>query len=281
MFDKEAIEDIQLAHAVEAADASLSGALGDGTGNQRQDAIALPDNFKLHDIEHLKPTRRRARGLMRTRLLAPFAAYVKANAELGASVFLDPVQMKASAVLNLGTPAAPGHADNQALFEPSQTAPYLALLTIAELARNQRAVAEFIEDWAPQIQCFADAEEIKPPAAVAAVRKLTIESARKSESTVEPLSASRSSFESIQASSKSTLPTWVYFTCKPYADLSERLFVLRLGVTTGDAAPMLTLRIQRPEEHVEQMADECAVKLRDAFGEGAPPIFVGSYARSN
>src|SRR5574337_1194182 len=79
MFDKEAIEDIQLAHAVEAADASLSGALGDGTGNQRQDAIALPDNFKLHDIEHLKPTRRRARGLMRTRLLAPFAAYVKAK----------------------------------------------------------------------------------------------------------------------------------------------------------------------------------------------------------
>lgn len=275
MFDKEAITALQEGASIDQARSALEFA---ATTNN---VASLPSDFKLHDLESYLPNRRRARGVMSTSALKDFAAYAKAHAEAGASVFVDANDMTATAVLNLGTPEAPGHTDNRAKLEARKTAAYQALLTHASgRALTQTTAAEFLEDWPELIECFNDEGPIKPPKAIGALRKLTIEAMRKLESSEQSLSASKSAFESVQATSADPIPTTIYFKCVPYKDLAERMFVLRLGVQTGGDKPAIVLRIVKAELHAEEMANELADLVRDALG-GTMPVLLGAYAKAN
>lgn len=242
--------------------------------------VALPNNFTTHDLEPYLYHRRRARGEMRSNSIDSFAKYASSHASLdGASVFVDPHSLNARAVLNLGGSDSPGHADNIAIYAPDETAAYVALSAITRQAHKQSDVAEFLEDWAEHLECFNDAGPVNIKQATAAVRKITIESARRVESEDQQLGATRSAFESVQASSKEPLPTILYFKCVPYADLSERMFVLRLGVLTGDKSPMISLRVVKAEKHREEMAIEVKDLVLNAFA-GEMPVLVGTYTRS-
>lgn len=271
MFDKQAIETLQEGQAITAANQETA-------INDTADLVALPTHYTLHDLEHLQATRRRARGTMSTRLIAPFAQYTQMHAETGAAVFVDAQDLKASAVLNLGDAETPGQADNLATLSLQRTAAYSALVAITSSARSQTEVAEFLEDWAPHLTCLNDEGEIKRPLAIAAVRKITIDSSRKLESEEQQLGATRSAFESVQASSKDPLPTTIHFKCQPYADLRERDFVLRLGILTGDSKPKITLRIQKAELHAEEMALELVGLLTQALPADLP-VLVGQYSK--
>lgn len=271
MFDKDAINTLTKAEAITAADKAMT--------SQVQTLIALPEDFKIHDLEGYLQNRRRVRGTMGTSTVAAFAAYAATHAQEGATVFVDVDQMAATAVLNLGTPDDPGHADNKAVLQPKKTAAYRSLLVHATgQGLKQQQAAEFLEDWPEHIECFNDGGKIAPPQAIAAIRKLTIESMRKLESSEQSLSASKSAFESVQATSADPIPTTIYFKCAPYQDLSERLFVLRLGVQTGAAAPAIVLRIVKQETHAEEMASELAALVTVAIGESMP-VLLGQYAR--
>ena len=272
MFDKEAIEAIQHGAGIREASEAMGASLKDGQ------IIGLPENFNVNDLEKYMPLRRRARGTMTTQSIADFAAYTIQHGEAGVTVFVNPEDMRATAVLNLGAPMAPGHADNRAKLDPKSTAAYRALLTMATGAgQAQLKVAEFLEDWAPLIKCFNDAGPIAASQAIAAIRKITIESLRKLESEEQSLSASRSAFEQVSATSKDPIPTTIYFECQPYADLAARLFVLRLGVLTGGDKPAINLRIIKHEENLEEMARELADKITQAFGDTEIPVLLGSY----
>lgn len=271
MLTQDALRALLEQQAIIAAESAVRGAFEtDGT-------IALPDHFKLHDIEHMLPQRRRQRGAMRTSALADFATYVRDHRDGSAKVFVDQDQMRATAVLNLGTPAVPGHADDTAVFAPEQTAPYKALLATASgQALKQSAVAEFIEDWAPHVTCRNDEGPIPVHKAIAAVRRVTIESIRKLESQEQNLRAERTAFESVAATSVEPLPTFITFTCGAYLELAPRAFELRLGVATGGDKPMIQLRIINPEQHRVDMAAELASRVRDVLG-GDLPVLVGTY----
>lgn len=275
MFDKDTIKAIQESTSIAQAAISLIG------NNASHHLAALPSDFKLHDIEPFLENRRRLRGTMETANTGSFADYAQANAEEGATVFIDQNAMSATAVLNLGTPTSPGHADNKAVLKPEKTAAYKALLLHANGAGNsQKTIAEFLEDWADNCACFgADANPIKTAQAVAAVRKITIDSMRKIESEEQSLGASKSAFESVQASSKEPLPVLIVFTCQPYADLGAREFALRLGVLTGEATPKVNLRISKMEAHQEQMAGELFERIEAQFG-GEIAIRIGTYQRA-
>lgn len=267
MLNQEAIRELAEAQSISAATAALDDR--DGT------TIALPSHYTLHDLERFAHARRRLRGKMTTTDLADFAAYVQTQSEAGATVFV--AQMAAVAVLNMGTTECPGHADNTATFAPQRTAAFSALLGAADgKGRSQQAAAEFLEDWLSMsaIEFRAGSEPIAAAKAIAAVRAITIESARKVESTEQSLGATRSAFESIQASSKSTLPETINFTCAPHLGLSVRRFTLRLGVITGDKLQVV-LRIVNLEQHQEDMAAELAQKVRAAVGD--VPVVLGEY----
>lgn len=272
MFTKEAIETLSQSQAIEATVAAIEAALDNGA------VVGLPSDFTLHDLERYLSERRRARGTMTTATVDDFAAYVLGHQEQGATVFIATGNaMSATAVLNLGTPQAPGHADNLAVLNPRATAAYAALRKIADGAgRKQVEVAEFLEDWAPCIQCFNGPDELSLAKAVAAVRVVTIESLRRAQTAEQQLSAQRSTFEEVKATGVDPLPTLIHFKCEPYADLAARTFVLRLSLFTGGDKPALGLRIVQQEKHDQEMADELTKLICNAVG-GATPTLLGAY----
>lgn len=269
------IEAIKSSHAITAAASAVNGALADGRG-----VTALHQEFKPHDLENYLPYRRRPRGTMTTRIIPAFAGYAIAHAGEGATVFVNPDDMTATAVLDLGTVESPGHADNKAKLIPIKTAAYSALLQITSCQRSQQDVAEFLEDWADHIECTNADGPIKTPQAIAAVRKITIETAQKVESEEQSLSATRSAFESVKASSKDPLPTIIHFNCQPYADLDKRTFAVRVSILTGDKAPKLVLRVQCAEAHTEAMANEIMLRIVDAV-DTELPVLVGTYGKAD
>lgn len=268
MFDQDTIKELSKVQAIAAANEA----------SDDRAFVALPIDFALHDLEKFSECRRRARGTMTTSSVADFSAYVAANEHDHATVFVDQERMSAVAVLNFGSATNPGHADNKAQLTLKKTAAYTALRGAATgQGLKQQAVAEFLEDWPAQIECFNDAGLIAAPKAIAAVRKITIEAMRKLESAEQQLSASRSAFESVQATSTEPLPTTIYFKCVPYHGLEERHFVLRLGVQTGADKPLVTLRVVNQEQHDEDMASELARLVRGAL-KSELSVLVGAYA---
>lgn len=271
MFDKEAIEALQYGGGIYQAGEMV------GRAFRNESIVALPEHFSMRDLEQYLPNRRRMRGHMSTLALSDFATYVKTNAEDGAAVFVDPDEMSATAVLNLGSPKAPGHTDNRATVKLKKTAAYSALKAHANgQAINQAKAAEFLEDWPGEIRCFNDQGDITQPKAIAAIRKLSIESMRKLESSEQSLSASKSAFEQVQATSADPIPTTIYFVCEPYHGLESRQFVLRLGVLTSGEKPSISLRIIKQELHDEEMANEFADLAREALGSELP-VLIGGY----
>ncbi len=271
MFDKNAIETLMHAQAVSAANSRISEVSAIGV-------IAIPESYKTHDLEQYMDGRRRSRGTMTTVSDGDFAAYVKAHKEPGAAVFVDEKTMTATAILNLGTPDEPGHTDNRAVLAPPKTAAYIALLTVADgRGQPQKTIAEFLEDWQENITCNGPDGLIEVPKAVATMRALTIEELRKLTAEEQSLSASRSTFESISASSKEPIPTTVTFTCVPHVGIQERKFVMRLGILTGQSNPMPVLRIVKKEVHDEQMGAELAARVSQKLGGEEITVLVGTY----
>lgn len=275
MFDKESIEALQQGAAIEQANCAIE----DSTGRTEQAhaLFALPEGFKVHDLEHVLELRRRARGVMTTNSVKSFADYTKKHAEAGANVFVDKAAMKATAVLNLGTPDKPGQTDNRAVLALEKTAPFEALLAIANgRARTQTEIAEFLEDWEPFITCKSNGEDLATSVAAHSVRNITIEGMRKAQSTEEQLSASRSTFEAVQATSATKLPTQIAMVIdQPYTGLAPRNFTMRVSVVTTDK-PGLILRLIRLEDAYEQMAEEFAGIVDEALA-GEIPVLLGTY----
>lgn len=277
MISKEAIQELSRAAAIEAATKAIGSARSDiGTDG----LIALPNDYTVHDIERHMPTRRRQRGSMTTPIVADFAGYVAAQSGDGAAVFVDPVGMKAVAVLNLGTPAEPGHADHTATYAPQMTAAYAALLKVHGNGLSQSALAEWMEDWSACLAFWkAGGDSLDPARAVAAVRAITIEGLRRVQTSEQQLSASRSAFEEVKAKATNeadALPTRIEFACQPYSGMAARTLSLRLSITTTGDKPALTVRIAKHEQHIEQMAAEVCELVRGAIGSIAP-VMVGAY----
>lgn len=282
MFDKESIELLQEGAAIQQAANAVSACFDSSI-----EAVALPEKFRLHDVEGFMANRRRARGTMSTESVLDFAKYFQDHVDQGA-VFVDKDAMKAVGILNLGNPEdGPGHADNKAVLSLKSLAAYDALRKVANgQAQTQTAVAEWMEDWQDLITCFSHPEgedlggKITISKAIAAVRSITIDAARKVESEEGQLSASKSAFESVKASSKHTLPTHIYFETEPYMGLQAHTFVLRLGIlTTGDKTSIV-LRPVRMEEHQQEMAKEFAGIVAKSLETTGYSVLIGTYNKA-
>lgn len=280
MFSEEAIERLTEAESISATSIAVQSAL-EGLG-----ALALPEHFKVHDLEPFMTNRRRPRATVITQNIRSFCDYIKVHKEAGATVFFHAAEVRAVAILDLGDPSEPGHAENRAIYAPERSAAYRALCEIAGgHSRQQVTVAEFIEDWKDEanITCEHSDQPVTAAEAIQAIRKVTIETAKKVESAEERLSVVQSSFEQVTASGTDTakLPTFISFTCQPYADIKPITFRLRVSVITGGPKPMFTLRIQNDQKHSEDIAKEFKTLIDAGLisCNTDVPVVLGSYEK--
>lgn len=242
------------------------------------DVAALPDDTKVLELEKFRPNRSRFRGEFLTRRIDDFVSYTVAKADSGAECFVWPDDMTAKAVLNLGDLNDPGHADNTATIKLKTTAAFDAINKMDSNIRTQQQLAEWLEDWRDNIQGLtSDEQQLSPSKVIAAIRRITIKANNSSDHTEGQLSASRSAMEQVEASSNSEpLPSFIMFSCEPYTGLAERTFILRLSLRRVEEEPLLALRIIRPEQHEEEMAEEFATQLQEQFGDKLP-VTIGNF----
>jgi uncharacterized protein YfdQ (DUF2303 family) len=266
MIDKEAINQLAMATAIAQATDAVFKALAPNpdTGSSAGFA-ALPKDFQVHDLERFMANRRNLRGLMSTTSLAAFVEYVKRHGSgYSSEAFVDPDAMDAMAVLDKGPTHNPGHCAHRAKLSLMPTAAFNAVRSADGTRMGQRAMAEFLEDWSDIITCFQGSERIPNAKAISAIRRITIESAKKVETTEGSLSSERSAFESVAATSVEPIPEFIYFKLKPYFELAERVFAMRLRIYPGDKEVSLSLKLINLELHKEEMATELVGILQDA-----------------
>lgn len=215
------------------------------------------DNMKVSSLEDYMPNASRYRLCFRTDSIEDFLEYNTLHDQEGASCFIDPDQMSAISVFDLGTVDLPGHMQNKAKLELIRSSQFRAVWNINGDHLRQKEAGEFIEDWADNIVAYAlDGEKMLTTKAVRSLQNLTIESAREVNSTVSDFGESMTAMERIEAKDKDNIPAFIDFTCEPYRGLPKRTFRLRVGILTGGDKPQIKFRIIQAEQAQEEMAKE-------------------------
>lgn len=269
---KEAIQHLE-AQAMAAAARQIS-----TTGAE---VVVLPESVELHSLEQYEHGRYRFRGALATHSLRDFSKYVEQHAagQSGAHGFVDQDRMSATVIFNLGTPDSAGHGDDIATLTLKPTAAYTALQAIVGKPLKQQQIAEWLEDWLPNLTAKAGDASLHMVAAIAAVRRMTIKASSQRDSVVGDFSASRSAMDEIEAKSLDTLPTSFLFTTVPFEGLSAAVINLRLSVITGDE-PVLKLRWVGEEAQREEFAREFKGVLEQEVG-GFVPLTIGTFKVGN
>lgn len=241
-------------------------------------AVLVPDGVTTESLENLMVNRYRFRGDMKTTSIDDFAEYSKGYAGEGVRCFIDAEEMRATTVFNIGTLAAPGHADNRAHLQLKNTSPFRSLLHMDGKKCSQKAMAEWIEDWNDFLKAYdAEGNVMDIKKAAGAVRRLTIEATRNADYEDQDMKASRSVMESVEARSKDVLPSYFEFECIPYEGLPNREFRLRFSILTSDE-PVLVVRIIQLETHEEEMAKQFRDLLVQKFEGQQIETFIGNFS---
>lgn len=277
-MDKSAIEQIQQSPTAQAVQAAVNAQL------LNTPIVVVPEKFSVESMERHLANRVRARGQMATSVVEEFVGYVDTRTQEDMRCFINEDHMSATNIFNFGNDAAPGHCDDTAVLTLKKTAEYKALDAMDGERRSQQKMAEFLEDWAPNITFISEqGEQLAPAKAISAVRRITINASAKSETEQTNFRSERSALESISVDSSNGLPAEIHFVAPAYIGLQPFRFECRLSCITGEKEPVLILRIKRSEQLAELFAAEFSLLLKAKFDqvESKPLVTIGTYKTSN
>lgn len=264
-------------------DASAIKALGDlAIGQSLSNRIdfhtkAIVIGEKVVSLEHLEEGRSRFRGGLKTNSLADFVGYVKRDHGIDKGMqpqaFIDSVNLSASAFFNLGDHLHPGHADHTAQLKLDQTAAFRSLIAHDGKRIDQKALAEWLEEWGNQVSVVDENDaSIALPVAIAAIRSVTVKAISEAKTTVGNFSQARTAMEEIEAkaSGLASLPQRVSFRFVPALGLLEQTADLRLSlIANPDEKPIFVLRWLGREQVIEAIAQDFKRVLFEDIGESA------------
>jgi uncharacterized protein YfdQ (DUF2303 family) len=135
---------------------------------------------------------------------------------------------------------------------------------------SQKDMSDWIEDWHSTLSAVGeDNQNISLVKPIAAVRTITVKASSESDHAVSETRASRSAMDSIEATSKETLPTSLIFSVVPFEGLQLREIILRISVITSGTQPVLKLRWVGEEVQREEIAQEFKSVLDAQVGSAA------------
>ncbi|QXB92558.1 MULTISPECIES: YfdQ family protein [Providencia] len=259
---------------------AISGVRLGAVENMPCPAVAKPEGLEIVNLEKYQNNRYRFRGSLKTTSISDFVKYCIGYSDAdGVRCFINAEDMSAKTIFNLGTIAAPGHADNSAVIGLKKTSPFSAILSVNGRRQGQKELAEWLEDWRDFLLAFdAEGNSLDIKQAIGAVRRITIESSRSSDHEDSDFSAKKSIMENVEAKSKDIMPAAFEFKCTPYEELQERAIKLRYSILTSHDTPALVLRIVQLENLEEQMAQEFRDLLASKFEGSQIETFIGNFS---
>lgn len=270
-MNKDAIQEIQKSTSVPALVEQLAKA------NTLIPTIIVPKDFEVKNLEKMMANASRYRMEYKTTSIGDFIAYNKKFEVAGATCFVDATRMDSETIFDLGTADLPGHKEHKAFLKLKKTAAFSAFSNISGDHLNQRQASDFVTDWAEFINsCSTEEGTPLTPATVAnAMRDITIDAARQSNSQVGDFGASMSNMEKIEAKSRYKIPSEICFSCSPYLGLEVRKFRMRVSILVGGERPQVVFRILQLDAIMEEIAEEFKGILVEAFKDMSIDSYIG------
>lgn len=241
-------------------------------------------NGEIVNLEKFGERPVRHRASFNTRNLAAFIAYSlaasQAQGQPGA-VFVNPEDMTAAGFFDLGTASEPKFSEDRAALKMKQTAEFIALNKVHEVRLTQKQAADFLIDWAPNIEVIdANGEHLSHAKALAALRSITVQVQAETHNEERDTGRTRSAFEQAEAKSREVLPAGIIFNCAPYLGLDTRNINVRVTINTEGEKPTITFRIVALEKLGDELGEELVAKLVEGLGDAAS-VTVGTLSSTN
>lgn len=236
----------------------------------------VPESMSLKTIEHYLDNPIRRRFTFRTSRLADYIQYIKDNQTDTAltTILPEDVRMSSQTIFDFGTNDKPLHCENQAALGLKPTPDYAAALKAMDKRFSQRDIAEWIEDWSPNLAIFdKNGEQMDQQQASEALRRLTIEQVRSTKSDVGDFSEGMTISEQIEAKNQNRIPARIIFNAKPYLGFTEQQFTLRVSLLT-DGNVDIRLRPIGLEILQDMIAEEFADMIREGLAETTIPVYI-------
>lgn len=244
--------------------------LSDITGKT---VIATPQGLNINDLEQYLPTKRRMQVTMRTSEVDSFRVYCHemfdgSEPETFMPVFVEPDNMTATAIFDFGHVDNPLHGDNKAILAEKSTAAFRAFTSINGDRGSQRRFAEWLEDWRAHITMYdQEGGEMSFAACLQAIRNYEVSEKNEAGSEVQQFGTKKTAMNSVTAKNAEKLPSFIGFSCKPYADLQEREFMMRMSII-NNSNPEFSVRATHLEQDEEEMAQEFCELVECALNDG-------------
>lgn len=265
--------DLRELHDLVVGDAVISRTFDVDPASAEAIGVVVPAGWRATTIDPAEHERllghpRRATGRVRLNHPGDFATYVQRHAQPGTTVWLDPAQPRAVAVLNDHPPLASGWGDHRAELQLLATADWQALNLLADGAwTDQRTFAERLEDVADLVKSHDGADLLT------LVNNLVGTSSRKVVTSDLTGSSSTVTFEaatSVKAPGGVEVPTSLIVEVRPYRYL-EFVPRIRVRIRARVHADALQLRAElvHPDAIAEAALDALAATLdRNAASAG-------------
>ncbi len=231
-------------------------------------AAVLPSNLSIKDVEPYLEAPSRFRGIFSTDSISEFARYCKDFS--AQKCFVSSDKLFARAHFDLGAPGEPEHNTHKAELELDFDQTWQLMTTVDRQRHSQRNIAEFLEDHQNNLVAVGvDSETpLSMTAAVAAIRKITIERVRNVSNEARQLGHTQSEFERIDAKSDDLMPGYFTFKGQPHMELSEREILFRLAFhMVGDNSFQLSLNAVKLPQLLEEIQIEFKEKLVEVLPE--------------
>lgn len=242
-------------------------------------AVILPEGSTVESLEHLQDEPNRQRLRYTTERIDDYVRYVNDEAGDGrGAVVIRSNGSGADGWIDFGHDASPGWREHRAELRMHHSPELQALIEASKAALSQRALMDWIEDWAHIITPTRDNEPMPLPKALAAIRKVDITASAKKTSEERDLGATRSSIEEIEArAAKGELPGTFLVRASVYPQTTEREITARLTLRTGGEEPTFRLRIMGEAALVQETADEVVALVQSGLSERVR-TYVGTVA---
>jgi uncharacterized protein YfdQ (DUF2303 family) len=241
-------------------------------------SIALPNDYKLINLEQFSHAPARFRCTFNTTLIEEFIAYVNNNGTSASGIFVNPIDATAHAIIDLGDHDKPKWGDHLACLNLKKLPEFAKLLDTQDKKLTQQELIDFAEDWQGNIQ-FIDEKNIDLDfrASINAIRRLTVNATQNNESTVGNFNASQSSMDAIEVKSAGATPPYGFiFLCQPYESFGTVTLICQLRALTDGKTVTLKYRITALEKTINNLGQEFKELLKKAITVDEVSFYTGT-----
>jgi uncharacterized protein YfdQ (DUF2303 family) len=243
-------------------------------------AVIVPDGYKLESLERFNPVPSHFKGGFSTTILTEFADYVSKHGNENSAVFIDNEQIKAVAIIDIGSHESPLWGKHRADITLLKTPAYQALLRLNNQTLDQQGFIDFVEDWSEQITFVFDDDFVNgsPPLekVVKSLRKVKVGFNSTKEQEVQNNSSSRSLLESVEIKAgNEPLPIGFVFSTLAYDGIDPVDFNCQLRVTSDEKAVRFKFRVGQLDAINERISFEFKEAIFDSLASSNIAIHIG------